>query len=199
MSGQRHTGSGGVGHSDRRDRSPRRPCRTTPHLTEVHEAAFSPTGDRLVASLGSELWMFSTERLAARSVSTWPRLRVRFQSTICTFTPDGETLIGTGFSPFRSGGHRVHGRDHAGAPRSDHPGAHPGGVNDLALNQDGTLLASAGVDGVVRVWDVATRSLLHQIPVSSAGEGVGGVDFVGDTQHLLVTALDNRGATKGHQ
>ena len=50
-------------------------------------------------------------------------------------------------------------------------GAHQGGVNDLALNQDGSLLASAGVDGLVRVWDVATRSLLHQIPVSPAGDG----------------------------
>ncbi len=67
--------------------------------------------------------------------------------------------------------------------------AHQGGVNDLALNQDGSLLASAGVDGFVRVWDVATRSLLHQIPVSPTGD-VGGVDFVGDTQHLLVTALE---------
>ena len=67
--------------------------------------------------------------------------------------------------------------------------AHPGGVNDLALNQDGSLLASAGVDGVLRVWDVATRSLQHQIPVSPTGE-VGGVDFVGDTQHLLVTAVE---------
>ena len=67
--------------------------------------------------------------------------------------------------------------------------AHQGGVNDLALNQDGSLLASAGVDGLVRVWDVATRSLLHQIPVSPTGD-VGGVDFVGDTQHLLVTAVE---------
>ena len=67
--------------------------------------------------------------------------------------------------------------------------AHQGGVNDLALSQDGSLLASAGVDGFVRVWDVGTRSLLHQIPVSSTGD-VGGADFVGDTQHLLVTALE---------
>ncbi len=70
--------------------------------------------------------------------------------------------------------------------------AHQGGVNDLALNQDGSLLASAGVDGLVRVWDVATRSLLHQIPVSPTGDGVGGVDFVGDTAAPAGHRLGNR-------
>ncbi len=37
---------------------------TVPHDNTpdgVHDAAFSPTGDRLAASLGSELWMFSTD------------------------------------------------------------------------------------------------------------------------------------------
>jgi WD40 repeat protein len=105
-----------------------------------------------------------------------------------TFTPDGETLIGTGLSRFGPGD--IVFMDGATLEHLDQiTGAHQGGVNDLALNQDGSLLASAGVDGLVRVWDVATRSLLHQIPVSPTGD-VGGVDFVGETGHLLVTALE---------
>jgi WD40 repeat protein len=68
-------------------------------------------------------------------------------------------------------------------------GAHEGGVIDLALNGEGTLLASAGRDGVARLWDVTTKRLVHEIPVSQVGEGLGGVDFVDDDRHLLVTSM----------
>ena len=64
------------------------------------------------------------------------------------------------------------------------PEAHAGGISQLAINEDGTLLATSGLDGFVRVWDVETRSLVHQIRVSSDGP-VAGVAFNG--QHLLVT------------
>ena len=154
----------------------------------VHNAAFSPDGNRLVASLGSELWMFSTNDWREVSQYLAPATG-QVPVDNLTFTPDGETLIGTPFSHFGAGD--IVFMDGATLEHLDQvAGAHPGGVNDVGLNQDGTLLASAGVDGFVRVWDVATRSLLHQMPVSSAGDfGVGGVAFVGDTQHLLVTAL----------
>ena len=65
--------------------------------------------------------------------------------------------------------------------------AHDGGISQLALNEDGSLLASAGLDGFVRVWDVETHAMIHQIPVSTDGTGVGGVAFVGDGRHLAVT------------
>ena len=153
----------------------------------VHNAAFSPDGNRLVASLGSELWMFSTNDWSAIGQYLAPATGEVPVDNL-TFTPDGETLMSTAPSRFGPGdivfmdGTTL---EHLGQIAT----AHPGGVNDLGLNHDGTLLASAGVDGLVRVWDVATRSLLHQIPVSSTGD-VGGADFVGDTQHLLVTALE---------
>ena len=153
----------------------------------VLSAAFSPNGDRLVASLGSELWMFSTEDWSEVGQYLAPATGEVPVDNL-TFTPDGETLIGTGLARFGPG-HIVL-MDGTTLDYLDQiTSAHQGGVNDLALNQDGSLLASAGVDGLVRVWDVATRSLVHQIPVSPTGD-VGGVDFVGDTGHLLVTALE---------
>ena len=79
------------------------------------------------------------------------------------FTLDGETLIGTGFGHFGAGD--IVFMDGTTLEHLDQISrAHQGGVNDLALNQDGSLLASAGVDGVVRVWDVATRSLRASDP-----------------------------------
>ncbi len=153
----------------------------------VLNAAFSPDGNRLVASLGSELWMFSTDDWSEVSLYLAPATGEVPVDNL-TFTPDGETLIGTALARFGPGD--IVFMDGTTLEHLDQiTSAHQGGVNDLALNQDGTLLASAGVDGLVRVWDVATKSLLHQIPVSPTGD-VGGVGFVGDTGHLLVTALE---------
>jgi WD40 repeat protein len=153
----------------------------------VMNAAFSPDADRLVASVGSELWMFSTEDWGEVGQYLAPPSGVTPVDNLL-FTPDGKTVIGVPFSYFGTGD--IVFMDGATLEHLDQiPSAHPGGVNDLTVNQDGNLLASAGVDGFVRVWDVATRSLLHQIPVSPGAE-VGGAAFVGDTQHLLVTALE---------
>ena len=154
----------------------------TPHRagSRMRLSARSATG--LLPSLGSELWMFSTEdwRDLAQYLPPATSEAVDTPTDNLLFTLDGETLIGTGFSHFGAGD--IVFMDGTTLEHLDQISrAHPGGVNDLALNQDGSLLASAGVDGVVRVWDVATRSLVHQIPVSPVGDGVGGVDFVGDS------------------
>ena len=97
----------------------------------------------------------------------------------------GETLIATDFLSF--GERRISFMD--GSTLEDLgeiSDAHEEGIAQLALSDDGTLLASAGLAGVVKVWDVETRTLVHQIPVSSEG-AVGGVGFVGDGNHLSAT------------
>ena len=42
------------------------------------------------------------------------------------------------------------------------------------------------MDGFVRVWDVASRALRHEIPVSAGERGVGGVDFLSDQRLAVV-------------
>jgi DNA-binding SARP family transcriptional activator/WD40 repeat protein len=160
---------------------------------QVLDVAFSPSGDRIAASFvwtPKELWMIGTDDWAPIGQYTAPPGAETNEapSDNLIFTPDGETLIGTDFSIFGAG--RIVFMD---ATTLEDLGqisdAHTGGVIDLALNEDGTLLASAGRDGLVKVWDVSSRSLVHQIPVSQVGDGIGGVDFVDDDRHVVATAM----------
>ena len=75
-------------------------------------------------------------------------------SAVCAVTVDGRTLLA-------SAGDRRHGADlGSGHRRSSTPSwrAHQGGVNGGVRGHRGgrTLLASAGDDGTVRIWDPAT-------------------------------------------
>jgi WD40 repeat protein len=160
---------------------------------QVQDVAFSPAGDRIAASFvwaPKELWMIGTDDWQSISQYVAPESAETNEapSDNLTFTPDGETLIGTDFSIFGAG-HIVFMDGTTLEHLDEITGAHEGGVIDLALNREGTLLASAGRDGVVRVWDIITKRLIHEIPVSQVGEGLGGVDFVDDDRHLLVTAM----------
>ena len=57
---------------------------------------------------------------------------------------------------------------------------------DLAIGASGTLLASAGEDAFVRVWNMADHSLLTEIGFEV--DRIAGVEFIDDT-HLLVTPI----------
>jgi serine/threonine protein kinase/WD40 repeat protein len=72
---------------------------------------------------------------------------------------DGKTLYGMACDPAEPA---VHVYDADTLEERLLPG-HAGRVSAVAVSPDGDRIASAGADGTVRVWDVATRRLLHTV------------------------------------
>jgi WD40 repeat protein len=165
-----------------------------PHLTEHPDralsVAFSPDDTLLAASFGwgsPELWLISTE--------TWEPVasytsNIQAPTDELVFTLDGETLIAT--DHIAGGVGRIVFLDGKTLELvAEIRDAHDAAITQLDISPDGSKLASAGVDGVVRVWDVATRALMHEIPVSRDEQGAGGVDFLSNQRLAVVD--DNSG------
>ena len=73
------------------------------------------------------------------------------------WSPDGSTFVTA------NAGGTIDIRDaRTGAAVRTFPG-HDGGVTDVAFNHDGTLLATTGDDGALKVWDPATGELEHAV------------------------------------
>jgi len=64
---------------------------------------------------------------------------------------------------------------------SDHP------LDAVVFSPDGQILATAGDDGTVRLWDVATHSQIGAPITASSGNGVDAVAFSPDGR-ILATA-----------
>jgi len=158
-----------------------------------NDVEFSPDGKRLAASFvwaPEELWLFSTDDWSPihRYTAPYGAGSIEAPSDNVLFTPDGLTVVASDFAEVGEG--RIVFMDGSTLEhRYEITDAHDGGITQLALNEEGTLLASSGLDGFVRVWDVETHALVHQVPVSSEGKGVGGVAFIGDGRHLAVSNM----------
>jgi WD40 repeat protein/DNA-binding SARP family transcriptional activator/energy-coupling factor transporter ATP-binding protein EcfA2 len=72
--------------------------------------------------------------------------------------------------------------EHQGEPLRGNDGR----VTDIEISPDGTLLAAAGDDGIVRLWELPSRRLVHALPAGLGG-AIQNVAFLDDV-HLAVTA-----------
>src|SRR2546427_552515 len=73
-----------------------------------------------------------------------------------------------------------------GAQQSDirwiRGGWHEGGIHASAVSPDGRLVATAGVDGTIKLWDVAAARLLDSL--AGHGRDVESVAFLPDGKSL---------------
>jgi eukaryotic-like serine/threonine-protein kinase len=67
--------------------------------------------------------------------------------------------------------------------------AESGGVNALAVSPDGRLVATAGMDGSVRVWDARTGNSIHVFAKAHAGKA-SAIVFVPDGKAVISAGLD---------
>ncbi len=114
--------------------------------------AFSPDGQRLAVGTtegGVELWGVRAARQLAQMRATGWGARVEFY--------DG----GRRLASVTAGGVRTW--ELAGTPERLALGGHRGGVSGVGFSPDGTMLASTGKDGVLRIWDPATGRAIRAL------------------------------------
>jgi WD40 repeat protein len=140
-------------------------------------AAVALTPDRRHIVLGSER-VRVIELESSASIASVP-LQDASEVTEMVFTPDATLLVVAD----RNGDLVL--IDASTWDQVDAIQAHRGGVLDAAVNPAGTLIASAGSDGFVRVWRVEDRSLYTEIGFHV--DEIANVEFIDDT-HLFVTA-----------
>ncbi len=151
------------------------------HDGAVHFATFSPDGTTL-ASVGADkvirLWSVATgKELARLGDGRSPVLRV-------CFSPDGLTLAAAGEKlqlwDARTGKQKVVLEEHSDVVRS------------AAFSPAGKTLASADVLGVIRIWDLATGTIMNSILGSSpVGDGTL-LAFSPDGRVLATTTSDHQ-------
>ena len=165
----------------------------------VNTLAFTPDSKKVVVGGFHELtiWDAATGKLEKRVFTRAER------AYGMVFLPDGKLVVAGG-RPGQEGDVRIYNINagkpvpHGGVPSID-------GVNDktvflqelvqtddsvhaVALSPDGKKLASAGIDRLLRVWDLPSGKLEHTI--ENHADWVFGLAFAPDGKHLITGSRD---------
>jgi serine/threonine protein kinase/DNA-binding SARP family transcriptional activator/WD40 repeat protein len=139
--------------------------------------AFNEASDRLAVAVDDSLRTLDTTTWKAQAKTTtppaiwWPY----------NFSPEGDRLFGVGPDFLNIGVTDLDSEETTNLV----PVPHQSETKNLDLSNDGSLIASAGADGFVRVWDSANGDLVYEV---SLGETqVQNVEFIDDDRHLVVT------------
>lgn len=116
----------------------------------VRGVTFSPTGKLTVATDGGAFRTFTLDKSGPKSVGGFvPKTAIGAARIVGNPTA---TVFAV-----PSGGN-IHLVKETGAPVGTLTGTHRRGVQDVSFSPDGKLLASAGQDGAVVVWEVASKT-----------------------------------------
>jgi WD40 repeat protein/DNA-binding SARP family transcriptional activator/tRNA A-37 threonylcarbamoyl transferase component Bud32 len=120
----------------------------------------------------------ATEALHRAVVGSRIVLRVPGLGGALDWSPDGSLFVTEG----REGSGLIDIRDAATGRRVRAFRGHQGDVNLVAFSSDGSMLATSGDDGAVKVWNPRTGKLLHAF--RGKGPNVWGVSFSPDGSRL---------------
>jgi WD40 repeat protein len=147
------------------------------HGWVVRSVAFSPDGGTL-ASTGSDhslrLWDLRTARPPLIVEGDWGPIR---------FSHGGDLLIS-------GSGRTILLRDPRTGSILDRLEAHSDGVAGLAVSPNNELLASASVDGTVKIWEIATRKLLATLEDEGFLDIASSPSFSPDSKTLATSSAD---------
>jgi WD40 repeat protein len=175
------------------DLTSRQPLATiTAHSSMILGLAISPDGQYLATSSfdgTAKIWAIS------RTLKTGqpPELVVTFTKHIregttanwvqdIAYSPDGQLVASAGdmirvWDPL------------TGQERLTLPVAEGGGnMGAVSFSPDGKLIAGAQLNGVIRVWEVSTGKLIHELTGHSAG--IYSIDFSADSKLLASASFD---------
>ncbi len=144
---------------------------------------FRPDPGQLIASTADgQLVSFSTETWEiVRRTQLDASVDGRTPMSFAGFLADG-TLVAVG-GLFGGGGGTLHRINADALTITSSNRAHDGSPKSLAISPDGTLVATGASDGLVRVWDGSSGTLVHQFSVRGQAQGVAFVD----ERHVAVT------------
>jgi DNA-binding CsgD family transcriptional regulator/WD40 repeat protein len=166
------------------------------------DVAFTPDSGSLIAVVLDNDPVGELVRISTSSWQVEHRRQLTASETqmaLVGFAAGGSTLIGV--SQYQRGGEQIHWLDPTSleATRPARDQVHEGVLFNASLNPDATLLATSSGDGSLRVWDVATGTVEHEL--SFPGRSVDGVAFtgprrvavlLGDQGNLLLLTIDER-------
>jgi WD40 repeat protein/mono/diheme cytochrome c family protein len=178
---------------------PPQPFVKYPFPTLINAIAFTPDNKRLVIGGNHELtvWEAATGKLQRRIFTRAERAHVM------AFLPDGKLAVAGG-RPGQEGDVRIYNID-GGAPKDFGGVASVDGVGDksvfvkelvqvedsilaMAINKEGTKLASGGTDRIIRVFDIASGKLEHA--VENHADWILGLAFTPDSKALVTGSRD---------
>ncbi len=133
-------------------------ARASAHPDAVQAMAWSPDGKRLITGAFRRVVIWEAQSLAAERVIT-SGLTDRIAAI--RFLPDGKQFLVADGRITEEGTVRI--LDAESGAITDSWKAHGDTIADLAVSADGKLLATAGGDKLVKLWDLATHKELAKL------------------------------------
>jgi DNA-binding SARP family transcriptional activator/WD40 repeat protein/energy-coupling factor transporter ATP-binding protein EcfA2 len=156
---------------------------TTDEDAEVVDVLFTPDSGRLITTT-------SRRRIVAREVGSWEVVEERevfmegsYSLGLVGFSADRSSMVAVGGFQVNATSALVWLDPTTFETQRLRSNLHEGSITAAALNPSASSVATASSDGRVRVWDVATGNLVHEVPFG--GDAIQGVAFV-DDEHLAI-------------